>query len=407
MQRLQLGLVDVHHRMVVGHQQHLFAALHQRAHERRHEGGLGDAGGLALALADRILDDRALGGIVGLTQQGQLLGHRQHQLPIYAVVPVNLLHQAALGGQLLQHVALQAAQHQALPAQMLAQQLRLGHDGAVVAVAPLPGETLPVAEEVEVQDVHHVPDLAAVVVDGRAGQADAVLAGLGEQACSAVLSCAVAAQLLNLVEDDRAEAALRQHVLPAPQQQVVDEINIRLGQGIGLQPPDHVHAQVALLVQEAGDLALPVAQQVGRGHDDRGIGCCGGEEGQRLHRLAQTHVVRQQAAPRGQQEGQALLLEVQQLSGEALCRGICVLRHPPGLLPANGVVPGLLQCAVPALPVTLAHLQRIAQHQPVQIADHPTVRREARNAPTPTVAAGEEALGQLRHAGLALDRPAL
>ena len=290
---------------------------------------------------------------------------------------------------------------------MLAQQLRLGHDGAVVAVAPLPGETLPVAEEVEVQNVHHVPDLAAVVVDGRAGQADAVLAGLGEQACSAVLSCAVAAQLLNLVEDDRAEAALRQHVLPAPQQQVVNQIDIRLGQGIGLQAPDHVHAQVALFVQKAGDFALPVANQVGWGHDDRRIGRRGGQKRQRLHCLSQAHVIRQQAAPRGQQEGQALLLEVQQLPGEALRRGIGVLRHFAGLLPTNRVLPGLLQRAVPALPVALAHLQRIAQHQPVQVADHPPVRREARNAPTPTVAAGEEALGQLRHAGLGLDRPAL
>ena len=290
---------------------------------------------------------------------------------------------------------------------MLAQQLRLGHDGAVVAVAPLPGEALPVAEEVEVQDVHHVPDLAAVVVDGRAGQADAVLAGLGEQACSAVLSCAVAAQLLNLVEDDRAEAALRQHVLPAPQQQVVYEVNVRFGQGIGLESSDHVHAQISLFIQKARDLALPVAQQVGRSHDDCGVGSSGGEERQRLHRLAQAHVVRQQTAPRGQEEGQTLLLEVQQLPGEALRRRIGVLRHFAGLLPTNRVLPGLLQRAVPALPVALAHLQRIAQHQPVQVTDHPPVRREARNAPAPTVAAGEEALGKLRHAGLGLDRPAL
>ena len=290
---------------------------------------------------------------------------------------------------------------------MLAQQLRLGHDGAVVAVAPLPGEALPVAEEVEVQNVHHVPDLAAVVVDGCAGQADAVLAGLRQQTGGAVLAGAVAAQLLNLVEDHRAEAALGQHVLPAPQQQVVNQIDIRLGQGIGLQAPDYVYPQLALFIEEARDLALPVAQQVGWSHDDRRIGRRGGQKRQRLHRLAQAHVVRQQTAPRGQEEGQTLLLEVQQLPGEALRRGIGILRHFAGLLPANRVLPGLLQCAVPALPVGLAHLQRIAQHQPVQVADHPPVRREARNAPTPTVTAGEEALGQLRHAGLGLDRPAL
>ena len=72
LQCLEFLLVDVHHRVVVGHQQHLLAALHQRLDECAHERRLGDAGGLALGLRDGVLDDRPPRGIVRGAQQLQL-----------------------------------------------------------------------------------------------------------------------------------------------------------------------------------------------------------------------------------------------------------------------------------------------------------------------------------------------
>ena len=342
------------------HQKHLFAALHQRLHKGRHKGRLGDAGGLPLTLADGVLDDGALGRVAGAAQKPQLLGYRRHQLAVYAVVPVDLLHQPALGRQLPEHIALQAAQHQAFASQIVTQKLGLCHDGAVVTVAPLPGKALPVTQKVEIQYVYHVPNLAAVVVNGRAGEPDAVFAGLRKQARGAVLASTVSAQFLDFIEDHRAKAAFRQQVLPAAQQQIVHQVDIRLRQGIGFQTVDNVHTKPFIRVQKAGNLALPVADQVGRSHDDSRISRRRGQKGQCLHRLAQSHVIGQQTSSRPQQKGQSLLLEIQQLSRKAFAGWNGGFRQTSSSLTADGVVPGFLQGAVPALPIALGDLQRIA-----------------------------------------------
>ena len=65
-------------------------------------GRLGDARGLPLALADGVLDQRPARGIVRGAQKAQLFGHGGHQFAVDPVVPVDLLHEAALGGQFLQ-----------------------------------------------------------------------------------------------------------------------------------------------------------------------------------------------------------------------------------------------------------------------------------------------------------------
>ena len=313
-QRLEFLLVNVHHRVVVPHEQHLLPRLHQRAHERGHEGGLGDARGLPLALADGVLDQRPARGVVRGAQKAQLFGHGGHQFAVDFVVPVDLLHEAALGGELFEHIPLDAAQHQPLAAQVLAQQLRLGHHRGIVAIAPLAGKALPIAEEMEVEDIDHVPDLAALVVDGRAGQADDVFARLRQQAGRGILARAVAPQFLHLVKNDGAEALLGQDVLPAAQKQVVDDVNVRLGQLVGREAMNDMHAQSPVRREKALKLPLPVANEVRRHHEDGRIGRGGGEKRQRLHGLAQAHLVGQQAAAGGEQKRQPLLLEIQQFA---------------------------------------------------------------------------------------------
>ena len=200
-QALQFLFVDVHHRVVMAHEQHLLPRLHQRAHERGHKRRLGDARGLPLALTDGVLDQRPARGIVRGAQKAQLFGHGGHQFAVDLVVPVDLLHEAALGRELVEHRVLGAAQHVALLPQRLAQELGLGHDVVAVAVAPLPRKALPVAQRVEVQDVDHVPDLAAAVVDGRSGQADDARGLFRHERGRAVLLRAAVAQLLDLVKD--------------------------------------------------------------------------------------------------------------------------------------------------------------------------------------------------------------
>ena len=52
---------------------------------------------------------------------------------------------------------------------------------------------------------------------------------------------AVAAQLLYLIEYHRAEAQLGQHVLPASKNEIMADIDIRLGQVIGRKSLNNMH----------------------------------------------------------------------------------------------------------------------------------------------------------------------
>ncbi len=291
---------------------------------------------------------------------------------------------------------------------MLAQQLGLLHDAVAIAVAPFPGKALIIPQHVEVQNVHHVPDLRALIVDGRSTQAHHPLGGFGQQAGGGIFLRARMAQLLNLIKNDRWQVHVRQGFLPAPQQQIMHQINIRRGQGVGLQAVDHMHPQgrAVRLLYEAGDLVFPVAHQMGRGHHHGGIGPGLAQPRQRLHRFAQAHFVRQQAAVAAQQKRQPLLLKVSQLPLEYRGVGLHLFRHPLGQFLVNGVLPRFLQRGFPALPVGGLHQQGIAQHQPVQVAHHPPVGREPRFAPAGRGAAGKQPLAQLRHHGVALYRPA-
>ena len=292
--------------MMMGEKQHLFAPLQQGPDELGHGGGLGDAGGLPLPPLHLHFPQGPLGGVrVGsLPHQAKGLVHRLHQAAVYALVAVDGHDQTALGRQFLQHLLLGAAQHQPLGAQMLPQQLRLLDDPVAVAVAPFPGKALIIPQHVEVQNVHHVPDLRALIVDGRSAEPHHPLGRLGQQAGGRIFLRAGVAQLLNFIKNDRGQAHVRQGFLPAPQQQIMHQINIRRGQGVGLQAVDHMHPQgrAVRLLYEAGDLVFPVAHQMGRGHHHGGIGPGLAQPRQRLHRFAQAHFVRQQAALAAQKE---------------------------------------------------------------------------------------------------------
>ena len=397
--------------MMMGEKKHLFAALQQGADELGDGGGLGNAGGLPLAPLDLHFPKGALRGVGvgGSPHQAEGLVHRLHQAAVNALVAVDGHHQTALGRQFFQNLLLGAAQHQALGPQMLAQQLGLLHDAVAVAVAPFPGKAFIIPQHVKIQNVDNVPDLRALIVDGRAAQAHHPLRRLGQQAGGGIFFRAGMAQLLNFIKNDRGQGHFRQGFLPAPQKQIVHQINIRRGQRIGLQPADHMHPQgrAVRLLNKAGDFVFPVAHQVGRSHHHGGIGSGLAQPRQRLHRFAQTHFIRQQAAVAPQKERQPLLLEVGQLPLEDRGVGLHLLRHPPGQFLVNGVLPRFFQRGFPALPVGGLHQQGITQHQPVQVAHHPPVGREPGFAPPGRGAAGKQPLAQLRHHGVALHRPAL
>jgi len=403
----ELGFVDVHDRVVVGKEEHHLALIEERLDEGRHVARLGDAGGLPLLLADIVLRQRPPGRVVNPVQRAHLLKDRLHQRAVGLVVPVDLLHQPPLRRQFRQHIALRPAQHQSLPPKVLAQEVGMNDDGAVVPVAPLAGEALPTAQKVEVQNIDYVPYLAAVVVDGRAGKADHAVRRGGHEAGGRVLLRPRVAQFLNLIEDHRLEVVLRQRLLPAPQEEVVNDVDVRLRQFIGREPPDHVHADAAGEDQKALDLPLPVAHQVRRHHDERRKGSRRGQVGQRLNGLAQAHLVGQERPAAAQQERQPLLLKGHELAREALRRRLGRFGHRKPRLAPGGVFPRLFEGLRPSLPVRLADLQRVPEHQPVELSDDAPVGGEARLPPPPALAAGKQALGQLGHAGLALDDPAL
>ena len=133
--------------MVVRKQQHFFAAVQQRAHKLAHIRRFCHARGLPRVLADGFLQHRPFlrRKLVVLFPAQHVAHHGRHQLGVYLVVPVQLLHQAALRRQLAQHLLLCPAEHQPLPPQVRAEQIGLQHKLIAVAAAPLARERLPVA----------------------------------------------------------------------------------------------------------------------------------------------------------------------------------------------------------------------------------------------------------------------
>ena len=397
--------------MMVRKEQHPLVRVQKRAHELRHIGRLGHAGGLPLAALHRHLPQGAL-GCVGLRvafQPGQRFAHGLHQAAVHRVVAVHRHDQPALGRQLAEHIALGAPEHEALLAQLFAQQLRLGHDLVAIPVAPFAREALVIAQKMKVQNVDHVPDLRAPVVNGRAAKARHAACRPGQKACGGVFFGAAMAQLLNFVKDHGGDGAFGQRLLPAAQQEVVHQVDIRRGQGVGLEAADHMHRKGASVraAHEARDLVFPVTKQVRRGHHQRRVRSRLRQHGQRLHRFAKAHLIGQQRPVRAQKKRQPLLLKGRQRAGKDRRAGRHALGHPPRHLAAHHVFPRVRQRPLPAFPVRGAHCQRIAQHQPVEVAHDAPVRRKARLAPAATLRPRKQPLAQLRHPGIAPDHPAV
>ena len=258
-----------------------------------------------------------------------------------------------------------------------------------------------------IQNVDHIPDFAALIVDRRAGQTDHTLTAFGQKAGGAVLFAASAAKLLRLVKHGRAEAQVGQHVLPAAQQQIMHDINIRLGQGVGRQPAQHMHARCSTFnANKARDFRLPVAHQVRRHHQDGRKRLRIAQAAQRLQRFAKAHFIGQQSAGRGAQPGKPGLLEGHQRANKAARARLHLRWRVLYALPRGGIIPRAADSLFPALPIARGDLQRIAQHQPVQITHNAAVIGKTCLAALTAIRARKQALAQFNHAGLATHRPA-
>ena len=126
---------------------------------------------------------------------------------------------------------------------------------------------------------------------------------------------------------------------------------------------------------------------------------------QGLHGFAQTHLIRQQRARGVAKIGRALALKIHQRTLEECRRRIDALRRLPCALPRPCKLPRTLQRFLPAQGVGFANAQRVAQHQPVEIAGVAPVGGKPRYAAPLTVAAWKEPLGHLADRRLPFDDP--
>ena len=85
----------------------------------------------------------------------------------------------------------------------------------------------------EIKDVNDVPDLAAAVVDRRAGKPPDPRRFLRKERRSAVFFRAAVPKLLNFVKDHGFKSNLRQRGFPPAQQQIMNDIDLRFRQLIG------------------------------------------------------------------------------------------------------------------------------------------------------------------------------
>ena len=241
-------------------QQHFFPAILQRTHKRCNKRCLCHAGRLPFAAPDLFLQQRAFPCVRMQCQQApQLIHHRTHQFTICLIVRVDFLYKSALRRQLCQHFFLCSAQNQAFSSEMLAQQRRITHQMVSIAVAPRAREALPIAQTMIVQNIDDIPDFRAFIIDWRAGQPNDPFTLLCQKACRRILFCSAMTQFLYFVKNDRLEPHLRQSLLPAAQQQIMNDIDIRFRRLIGLQACQHADTcRFSLQAQKARDFRLPV-----------------------------------------------------------------------------------------------------------------------------------------------------
>ena len=158
------------------------------------------------------------------------------------------------------------------------------------------------AEEPGVQELHDRPQVADVVLDRRAGERDAV--GGGERAGGARLLGLGVLDVLGLVEHDRGPADGPEVLEVTQQQRVARDDDGMLARRLQERlSPAAAHAVVDERLQgrrEALRLALPVADDRSRTHDERGPlvarASLGEQQAEGLDGLAETHVVGQARA---------------------------------------------------------------------------------------------------------------
>ncbi|MNM56734.1 hypothetical protein D3C81_679110 [compost metagenome] len=227
--------------------------------------------------------------------------HRQaHGFVQVALRPrqFHLAHHLRLRRQFLGHVIFRAAQQERLDAavqQHAAQRVVLAFD----RMAELGVEGFLVAQQARQQEVELRPQFAQVVFQRRAGQTQAV--ARAQQARALRRLAARILDVVRFVEDDQVEIMLAQGFLVARQQGVGGQHQVALIDLVEL-----LRAVLALQQQhfqagrELGRLVLPVAHQTRRRNDERRMRQTARflfhqDMRQGLHRLAETHVIGQDA----------------------------------------------------------------------------------------------------------------
>ena len=206
---------------------------------------------------------------------------------------------SVFGRQLLGDVPLEPAQH--VRRDRLAQRREaLGVALVLDGLAPEAPERELVAEQAGREPVEDRPQLAQVVFDRRARQAHAVARDHARERAACLAPGVL--DRLRLVEHDGREAQLGEPLL------VADHDGIRRDHDVGLRrvgpppvPLGPVQDDDAELRREARELARPVAHEAWSADDERrrveaALGLLDPEVGDRLERLAETHLVGQHAA---------------------------------------------------------------------------------------------------------------
>ena len=231
-------------------------------------------------------------------------------------------HHLRLRRELLRDVALQSAED------VRGDQLAKRHETLLVPAlldrhAIEATEVHLVAEETRVGEVEQRPELAEVVLDRRAREAEPVL-GVDRPRREVRLAAHVLDRL-RLVEDHHVIGGLRDELLVTAEDRVARDDDVR-ARGVvprAVAAVEHVHPQAR---RELGDLAVPVRHEGRRRDDERGaieatLLLLREEMRDGLERLAEAHVVGEDAAdaarPQVLEPGEALDLVRTERSDEA------------------------------------------------------------------------------------------
>ena len=282
-QPFELGAFGIGRDLRASHQARVAAGLAQLEQSVQHR-DLCAGPALARECAAYLLVGRGAHGFV----QGAL-----------AALQLHALQDVGARRQFGRHIGLAAAQDEgahALGQQLRAQGLAVLLDG----LAPALGELPRVAQEAGHEEIELRPQLAQVVLQRRARQAEPVRGLQAAQGAGAAAGGVL--HHLRLVEDQQVEGLRGQGGRIAPEQGIGSQHQVVPGHvGEAARPVRALQGQHAQAGRHAGGFGLPVEEQRGGQHHQRRAGEAAAflfqqHMGQGLRRLAQAHLVGQDAA---------------------------------------------------------------------------------------------------------------